>query len=890
MESFNGDAPRTGTVVSQAIEMISGLEEAFRREPSKPENAIALAEGYSRVGRYNAATRPVYAEALRHVPANATFQKALSISYLVEGIERQVREARQSPDKLPEAVVLQHLVTFGSLAERHPSSVDICKTLADLEMLAGKGYDAINRYEQALRLGWSDPESVGRACRLAVRRCGYSDDVLLHVACLLEEMGAYEDAVAVTRAVVHRSTTEAYVLNLYVRQLEEAMRRQPDATLRAHLRIDLSQTLQKLGRLDEAMVHLRECKPGEVTSPPLVKQLARLLIRGKDFRAAFDHLQNIPLDDEAKTLVNDITLALESQGEIDTAVFLLQYVNANDAAMKEAMEIKERAIELDSELQLAELHAKNGRFDDSFRKFIEVIESGYEPAEEVLGQIDNILARVPISSYGGLLRLGRYCVEKERHQQAIHYLNRVLQAYPDEQEALRLLRLSFDKIIERHPNIPELRFKSARLYRRMGDLPRAVEEFERSMTSDELKMRARREMALAYLDARQHEKSLEQFGRMRIEEEDCEPLYGIYEHFRDKNPKKALDSLALIRRCNPQYRDIMAKIAALEERLRKSDGKLIEDPKMKELIGNLAVGRYRYIGKIGSGGMGIVHKVFDMKNNSVVAMKILREGLQSSGKAIDRFYREARIAAKLNHRNIVNIFDYSINNVQGHSYITMEFVDGPSLRDIIEKKFAASIDVSIDDVGEALYYMSQLCDALYATHTEGIIHRDIKPDNILVNSEGIVKITDFGIVHVEEATFTPTGAMVGTPRYMSPEQIQGKKLDGRSDLYAAGIILYELLVGNPPFISGDISYQHIHMDPTPPADLCPAIPKDVSDVILRCLAKKSEDRYIHALAMREDIDAALENINERRSRMEPDTNRFLPRDFSRDIGPFQDSE
>jgi serine/threonine-protein kinase len=200
-------------------------------------------------------------------------------------------------------------------------------------------------------------------------------------------------------------------------------------------------------------------------------------------------------------------------------------------------------------------------------------------------------------------------------------------------------------------------------------------------------------------------------------------------------------------------------------------------------------------------------------------------------------------------------------------------VDGPSLRDLIEKKFAASIDVDTDDVAESLFYMSQLCDALYATHKEGIIHRDIKPDNILINSEGVVKVTDFGIVHVEEATFTPTGAMVGTPRYMSPEQIQGKRLDGRSDIYAAGIILYELMTGSPPFITGDISYQHVNMPPTPPRDICPVIPEGVNHIILKCLAKSTDERYPDAMLLKIDIDRELEEINRERS-LTHDTNVF----------------
>jgi serine/threonine protein kinase len=164
-------------------------------------------------------------------------------------------------------------------------------------------------------------------------------------------------------------------------------------------------------------------------------------------------------------------------------------------------------------------------------------------------------------------------------------------------------------------------------------------------------------------------------------------------------------------------------------------------------------------------------------------------------------------------------------------------------------------------------------------HAESIIHRDIKPDNILINSEGIVKITDFGIVHVEEATFTPTGAMVGTPRYMSPEQIQGRKLDGRSDLYAAGIILYELLVSHPPFSSGDISYQHIHMPPPSAKDLSPAIPDEVNNIINKCLAKSPDDRYANAVELCKAVTRALANVKSSRP-VDLDTNMIRREDLA----------
>lgn len=863
--------------VAGARDVVGSLERAWRGDPGNPLHVTNLAEAYIRFGRYDGSTKQVYMSALRHRPASSSYQKALSIACLVAKAFEDIESALAKGEWKTE-LVTEYLDTFERLCQRHPQSADLMMMLGDLMMLSGRGYDALNRYEQAHRLGPVDGEHIGRVCLAAMRNIQFSDDIMLHASSLLEEIGAYILASKITREVVLRSTTEEYVLNLFARQLEHAVRQERDPETVTAYRIELAQVLLKLSRHDDALIHLQQFKPGAVRDGELVKQIARLLIRSRDYSGAFQHLSAIPLDDEAIALLNDIALAQEREGNFDAAVTMLQYVNTNHETMRRAREAEERDIELTAEMGIAEFQLKNERHEEAMRRFSRLLLNGYEPHEDIVRYIDRIVPKLPIAGYPSLFEVGRWCLNKGYLNQAGNYIARVMQAMPGDATVMGCMREIYDALIDRNPNIPEIRLKSAQLYHRMRQFREAVAEFEFCLNFPEVKETASHQLGVCLIESESFDKALEVYSRLRLDDDDFEPLHTLYEIFSSANEiRKALAALNLIRKRNPNYRDIQKKIAALEDRLRKAEGKFVVDPKMKELIGDLAdVGRYRYIGKIGSGGMGVVHKVFDMKTNSIVAMKILREGLASSGKAIDRFYREARIAARLNHRNIVNIYDYSIGNVQGNSYITMEFVDGPSLRDLIEKKFASTIDVTIDDICEALYYTSQICDALHATHQHGIIHRDIKPDNILVNSEGVVKITDFGIVHVEEATFTPTGAMVGTPRYMSPEQVQGKKLDGRSDLYAAGIIMYELLVGSPPFVTGDVSYQHVNVEPTSPMDICPTIPPMVNDIILRCLQKAADDRFADALTMRNSVDIALSELNERRSVMNEQSGTINP--------------
>ncbi len=269
------------------------------------------------------------------------------------------------------------------------------------------------------------------------------------------------------------------------------------------------------------------------------------------------------------------------------------------------------------------------------------------------------------------------------------------------------------------------------------------------------------------------------------------------------------------------------------------------------LIDTLFDGRYRIVRKLGAGGMADVYLAEDQELGRRVAIKILNGRHANDDQFIERFRREAKNAAALNHPNIVSIYDRG--EAEDTYYIAMEYLDGRTVKELIVGHGPAPVNVAIE-------YGRQILSALRFAHRHGIVHRDIKPHNVLVDREGRVKVTDFGIARAGTSQMTETGSIVGTAQYLSPEQARGGEVDQRSDLYSLGVVLYELLTGQTPF-DGDtpveIAMKHLSNAPQPPSALRPDVPHDLDMVVLRALAKDPEDRYQSADEMEADLDRVL---------------------------------
>ena len=265
-------------------------------------------------------------------------------------------------------------------------------------------------------------------------------------------------------------------------------------------------------------------------------------------------------------------------------------------------------------------------------------------------------------------------------------------------------------------------------------------------------------------------------------------------------------------------------------------------------------GRYHVIEELGKGAMGVVYKAHDPRIDRVVALKVLRHDRVTSEDFVQRFLKEAKAVGRLSHPNIVTVYD--IGQDHGTIYIAMEFLEGLPLNDVIKEKRLAREDIV--NIG------IQIAEALDYAHQQGIIHRDIKPGNIIVPSTGQAKITDFGIARIEDpsaAQLTQAGEILGTPSYMSPEQVMGKKLDGRSDLYSLGVILYELSTGARPFKGANLAavFRAITQDtPADPSKADPSIPKRLSRLVLKSLCKTPEERFQTGKAMAQALQDCLQ--------------------------------
>jgi len=270
------------------------------------------------------------------------------------------------------------------------------------------------------------------------------------------------------------------------------------------------------------------------------------------------------------------------------------------------------------------------------------------------------------------------------------------------------------------------------------------------------------------------------------------------------------------------------------------------------------LGRYEIAAELGQGAMGIVYRATDPVLNRVVAIKTINMALKQDEIAEyeARFYQEARAAGGLNHPNIVTVYDIGKSGTV--AYMAMEFLEGDELRALLAPGAALPVMQAVD-------IAMQVADGLAYAHEHDVIHRDIKPANIMVTRNGLAKITDFGIARMRAAkVVTQTGMVLGSPKYMSPEQVLGKRAEARSDIFSLGAVLYEMLTGKAPFLGADVNammFQTLNLVPPPPGTFNPVVPSMLDLIVAKMLAKVPDDRYLSAREVVNDLRECSKLVN-----------------------------
>ncbi len=301
------------------------------------------------------------------------------------------------------------------------------------------------------------------------------------------------------------------------------------------------------------------------------------------------------------------------------------------------------------------------------------------------------------------------------------------------------------------------------------------------------------------------------------------------------------------------------------EEARTSVTKSLETPREELTTGSTFAGRYQIIEELGIGGMGRVYKVLDKETDEKIALKLINPEVASDKKTVERFRNELTTARKIIQKNVCRMYD--LGREKDSYYITMEYISGQDLKGLIRQTGGLT-------VGKAVSIGKQICDGLSEAHSLGVVHRDLKPNNIMIDRGGNAKIMDFGIARaVKGKSITGPGVMIGTPQYMSPEQVEGKEADQRSDIYSLGIILYEMLTGRVPF-EGDtplaVGVKQKTESPKDPKEYNDRIPDDLSRLILQCLEKEMGNRYQSAEEVRLDLERIEQGL--------PTTDRPAPKE------------
>ncbi|MBN1477919.1 protein kinase [Candidatus Sumerlaeota bacterium] len=482
---------------------------------------------------------------------------------------------------------------------------------------------------------------------------------------------------------------------------------------------------------------------------------------------------------------------------------------------------------------LADLLSEQGELSEAASHLNALLATSPEDTQALAGKIERMAGEAPDNA-DAVMALGQLCLQRGDVSRARRVLEKAVQLEMESPDLFALL-VECERQAVQASDTPQNRLRLGECCLRAGFADEALSALQPIQDDVFLYRPVRLALAQAYLMKGLVELAQQALKTVPIDEKSRDVFYDVGDQLLSMGQAEAArDVWRQLYASDIGYRDIRTRYEQVVEKIRSGASITQSTADALASVGDqLFRERFELEEEVGVGGMGRVYRARDKTLDETVALKILPPQLASNTSIVERLKREVRAARQLTHPHIIRIHDFG--DLGGQKFLSMEFIDGPTLKHVIRTPPGLSLR-------RALLIAHQMAEALAYAHHQGIVHRDIKPANIMVAADDVIKITDFGIAKVltrEEAEMTSSDQIVGTPLYMSPEQVRGGKIDGRADIYSFGVTLFEMIMGHPPFQEGDLAYHHLS---TPAPELEGVSPR-IAAIVKGCLRKSPADRW-----------------------------------------------